>query len=364
MRKMKLPHLHLHNLKQSMHDLFFPSQPEPHGVSGVEEWHEYIDDLRFDGVQLAPRKQPRMYYVVHLFSGVKRDQDIHSLVATMPIPSSGILCPISLDVVLSPTDCDLLRPATQAFWISKARDGFIHMFVMGPPCETWSISRLRQILTGSGPRPVRACAAAWQLWAKPILRLREMAQVRIGNCLLMLCMILVAAQVSTGRFAILEHPMKGEPRYGVDPPSIWKLSSMQLLLRHPNIFSLDIRQGSYGGRSPKPTTLLFAADAKLKATVETVVDQGRTTLVQPPAVQMGRATDHNGYNTAPLKRYPPGLCRTIAKLAYIFAEHGDGTDSTSDDGLHVLAYELETLYQTVGDGIVDGADYCGGAYPA
>lgn len=355
----------LQNLKQSMHYLFFPLEPQQEEALGAEErWHECIDALTFEGVQLAPRKQPRMYYVVHLFSGVKREQDIHSLVASMPTPPSGVLCPISLDVVLSPTDCDLLQPDTQAFWIPKARDGFIHMFVMGPPCETWSISRLRQILTGSGPRPVRACGAPWQLWAKPVLRLREMAQVRIGNSLLMLCMLLAAAQVSTGRFAILEHPMKGEPRYGVDPPSIWKLSSMQLLLRHPNIFSLDIRQGSFGGRSPKPTTLLFAANATLRELVATVVDQGRTTLVQPPAVQMGRASDHNGYNTAPLKRYPPGLCKTIAKLAYVFAEHGEGTDSTMDDGLHALANDLETLYQTVGEGIVDGADYCGGAYPA
>jgi len=176
-------------------------------------------------------------------------------------------------------------------------------------------------------------------------------------------MLLTAAQAVTGRFSILEHPMCSEPRHGIDPPSIWKLSAMQLILRHPNTLSFDIRQGSYGGRSPKPTTLLFAARPGLRSVIESVLDQGRTNLVQPPAVQMGRASDHSGYNTAPLKRYPPGLCKTIAKLSFIFAEHDEGTDSSAEDGLHDLASQLEGLYQTVCEGSVDGADFCGGAYP-
>ena len=94
-----------------------------------------------------------------------------------------------------------------------------------------------------------------------------------------------------------------------------------------------------------------------------VSSRGRTNLVQPPAVQMGRASNHSGYNTAPLKRYPPSLCKTIAKLSFIFAEHSEGTVSSADDGLHDIASQLEGLYQTVCEGSVDGADFCGGAYP-
>ena len=353
----------IHQLRDRMHHEFFPAQASAATASLSDNWPDHIEALDFEQVRQAPRKQPRFYYVVHLFSGVKREQDIHSLVATMPTPPSGILCPISLDVMLSPTDCDLLRPSVQSFWISKARDGYIHLFIMGPPCETWSISRLRHIITGSGPRPVRACNEQWQLWAKPVLRLQELLQVQVGNSLLQLCMLLTAAQAVTGRFSILEHPMCSEPRHGIDPPSIWKLSAMQLILRHPNTFSFDIRQGSYGGRSPKPTTLLFAARPGLRSVIESVLDQGRTNLVQPPAVQMGRASDHSGYNTAPLKRYPPGLCKTIAKLSFISAEHDEGTDSSAEDGLHDLASQLEGLYQTVCEGSVDGADFCGGAYP-
>ena len=188
----------------------------------------------------------------------------------MPTPSSGILCPISLDVMLSPTDCDLLRPSVQSFWISKARDGFIHVFIMGPPCETWSISRLRQIITGSGPRPVEHAMSNGSYGLSQSFVFRNFYKFKLANSLLQLCMLLTAAQAVTRRFAILEHPMCGEPRYGVDPPSIWKLSAMQLILRHPNTFSVDIRQGSYGGRSPKPTTLLFAARPGLRRIIESV----------------------------------------------------------------------------------------------
>ena len=346
---------------ESMRALFFPEEERPGPTAPDADWSQCLDLLSFEQVGFSPSKLPRMHYVVHLFSGVKREHDIHSSVAALPTPASGILCPISLDVVLDRNACDLLCPQVQDFWISKARDGFIHLFVMGPPCETWSISRLRQIVDDQGPRPVRASDDDWHLWAKPVLRLKELLQVSVGNSLLQLCMLLVAVQAIAGRHAILEHPMCGESRYGVLPPSIWRLEAMKLLLRHPHISSFDIRQGSYGGKSPKPTTLLIAAARHLRSTIATILDHGRTNMVQPPAVVMGRADHHPGYNTAPLKRYPPGLCKSIAKLAYVFAEAGALTDPMADDGLHELAANLEGLYQTVVEGATDGADFCGDA---
>ena len=87
--------------------------------------------------------------------------------------------------------------------------------------------------------------------------------------------------------------------------------------RHPNASEsqghteADAPPGPiYGARSPKPTTLLLVHGP---SEPEAIARQYQTTAVMPPPLAMGK--DERGqYRTAPLKEYPPGLCKCLTAL--------------------------------------------------
>lgn len=345
-------------LEQAMKEIYFPAEENPftqEAANDDAEWMERSDDLRYVDFTPSPRRSSRMLYVLHLFSGVRRTNDLHSAVASMPAPPAGILCPISIDVVLD-ASCDLMQDSVQKFWLSCAADGFLFMVVAGPPCETWSVSRLRRLIEGHGPRPLRDSTNDFLLWGLAVLRIREIKQLRIGNRLLQFCLVLAAAQAAVANFFVLEHPQASGLRHGILPASIWRLKSTQLLLRHPLATIFHIRQGLFGGLSPKPTSLLMICPPCLWPIVESILFCGRTNIRCPPPIQMGRADGQTGYRTAPLKRYPGPLCRTIARLSYAFAEKAQVCGGDHDP-VHELAEKLEALYQRSTEGATDGADY-------
>lgn len=70
---------------------------------------------------------------------------------------------------------------------------------------------------------------------------------------------------------------------------------------------------------------------------------------------MGRSETHEGYNTAPLKRYPAALCRALARAAFVCGKHSTQCSGETDP-VHKVAMDLEQLYQVVQEGD-DGADY-------
>ena len=134
-----------------------PSQP-PAPPRPPTTWLDEISELYFANVPGVPRMRTKLLYIVHLFSGTKREGDLHSFVAQLPAPDCGIFCPISVDVVLDEAKCNLLSPKQQKIWLSFALQGALYMVVAGPPCETWSVSRMRFLETATGPRPLRSSA--------------------------------------------------------------------------------------------------------------------------------------------------------------------------------------------------------------
>ena len=206
------------------------------------DWMEDVGGLYFAAGHPIPRVPTRMLYVVHLFSGTKRFGDLHSQIAQQPAPDGGVLCPISVDVVLDEERCDLLSLKQQRFWLRKAREGALYMIVAGPPCETWSVARMRYIETSTGPRPLRDASNDHTLWCLPTLRLKELRQVIVGNALLHFTLLLTALQTFTGNTAIVEHPAASGYRYNRLPPSIWRLKAMAILLLHPNVELHHLRQ--------------------------------------------------------------------------------------------------------------------------
>eukprot|EP00434_Breviolum_minutum_P030641 symbB.v1.2.027095.t1/scaffold2753.1/size71542/7 len=349
----------LEEISRILYTKFYPEEEQPDTYQGCnfEGWERMLDDLSFDPVAPAPPASPRMLYVLHLFSGAKRSGDLHSAVASMPVAPGRVLCPISIDIIFDEKTCNLTHPKVQRFWLEKSAQGLLHMVVCGPPCETWSVSRLRYLVERVGPRPIRSSDDPDLLWGLNTLRLKEIRQLRIGNILLQFCLLLVATQVASVRYAFLEHPAPSGERHGILPPSIWRLPSMLLLLRHPACVTIPILQGLYGGASPKPTWLLLACPPRQQDLVKNILEVGRTQIALPKAVTMGRSTTHAGYNTAPLKRYPAALCRALARAACACGEFSDQCRAEGDDGVYGVAQDLERLYQVVLDDGCDGADY-------
>lgn len=79
-------------------------------------------------------RMPTAYrYVLHVFSGVRREGDLHGALLQYQPPDGTFLFPISIDIVLSGEHCDLLDPKQQKRWLNWAREGAIFMAIGGPP---------------------------------------------------------------------------------------------------------------------------------------------------------------------------------------------------------------------------------------
>lgn len=71
---------------------------------------------------------------------------------------------------------------------------------------------------------------------------------------------------------------------------------------------------------------------------------------------MGRVEGGHGYRTAPLKRYPSGLCLALAKVIFATSGIAPKCMDGSQDDIHPLAVHLEELYQK-SEQTADGADF-------
>ena len=181
---------------------------------------------------------------------------LDSAIADIADVEGAFLFPISLDVVLDPVKGDLLSDDVQSFWLRQVVAGMVLATLAGPPCETWSVSRWRQLEDGSGPRPVRSTEDLFRLiWSLTPLRIRELRQTTVGNKLLQFALLMMGAHAVSGTLGILEHPSAPDAKSTGVPASIWRLPIVQLMRKHPNVGLAHIKQGFFGARSPKPTTV-------------------------------------------------------------------------------------------------------------
>ena len=330
-------------------------EPKPATTQIKPEHLHDLDSLHFAAYETPPPGHPRFHYVLHLFAGAKRQGDLHSAVASLECPPGALLFPVSLDVILDPVKGDLLNAEVQNFWLEKAVQGLIFAVIAGPPCETWSVSRMRQLDGDEGPRPLRSTESLFTtIWALAPLLLRELKQLSFGNMLLHFSLLMMTAQCLSDNIGLLEHPSAAqERRHGV-PPSIWRLPILQLLRRHRNIGLVHLKQGFYGSVSPKPTTFLLACKPSIRDVLVRTLHQGRTTMELPPPLKMQKTA--RGFSTMPLKRYPEGLCKAIAALLAKGAETASPL-GTQDDGISYLADHFHKAYTATRDDGEDGQDY-------
>ena len=276
------------------------------GESGIAAQSECAADIfHREAESLLPLSGPAcqmpifdVHVVAHLFSGHRRPEDLQSVLELKGFKT------ISIDIIFDKTKGNLLRKETFSFFRRALYAGWLKGFVAGPPCETWSKARANAVEGERCPRVVRTASRPF---GKKDLTRREHNQVDLGSGLLGVALHLVSISICCGAVAILEHPEQDEQN--CHAASIWRLPVVRMMHRFANCTSARLLQGHYGGKTPKPTRLLFvnATDE-----LETLIVQGRCTAL-PKRTAVGRKCD-GSWATTELKEYPGGLCRLLAEI--------------------------------------------------
>ena len=240
-----------------------------------------------------------------MFSGRRREGDIQFYLESLfrqGCPDGTTLHVVSLDVVIDETWGNVRCERSKQFWLRGVEQGWILGALCGPPCETWSQARFATLASEhKGPRPLRS---AFELWGLPSLSLKEVAQVAVGNELLLFAIELLFVLAIHSGFGILEHP--AEP---ADPsrPSIWRLPLMRLRSCFSSVRVFDFAQGLLGAATPKPTSLLALNLPSLPK--DTRAHHVCSDLPRRSAIGL---SDKGHWNISPLKEYPPALNRAMA----------------------------------------------------
>ena len=101
-----------------------------------------------------PRCFGRERYLLHFFSGRRRVGDLQFYLDQFSAVDF-VLHTVSIDIVVDSAMGDLMSTATQDHWLCAIRSGFVVGLIGGPPCETWSRARGREIEGRRGPRILR-----------------------------------------------------------------------------------------------------------------------------------------------------------------------------------------------------------------
>eukprot|EP00959_Pyramimonas_sp_CCMP1952_P472704 9500494-Pyramimonas_sp.AAC.1 len=75
-------------------------------------------------------------FVLHLFSGVRRQGDIQDCFDMCVSRFPAKLFILSIDVINDPINGDLTKVESVRLWIRLLKAGYIAAIVCGPPCET------------------------------------------------------------------------------------------------------------------------------------------------------------------------------------------------------------------------------------
>ena len=279
-----------------------------------------------DCVVAVPRIFGRHRVVLHAFSGRRRRGDVQYYMDLLQSAHAEYtLYVVSMDVIVNREWGDATNMDSCEFWWSAIRMKHVIAFIGGPPCETWSQARGKQVETEEapplaqswkGPRVLRTIA---ELWGLPCVSLRELQQLCIGNDLLFFSILCIIELIAVDGFAIMEHP--AEPLHP-EAASIWRTAIIKAILALPQVQCLKFAQGLLGSSTPKPTSLLTVNLPRMMYHLH----QGRVRTELPSAVAIGR-TEQGVWRTTALKEYAPALCRCFAKA---FLEAFDLTEVASE----------------------------------
>lgn len=260
----------------------------------------------------VPRPMVRERYIVHAFSGRRRFGDFQHFVEEFQGQYPDFLVhTISLDLMVDPEWGDVSKAPVREFWINAIKQRMVLGGLAGPPCETWSQARGKDLAPDTesngppfakGPRVVREIDS---LWGKQALALREVRQLDVGNLLLLFTLEMLLHLAVEGGLGAVEHPA---PPADESKASVWRLPILQLMASWPEFSTLDIAQGLWGAKSRKPTRLLLL---NLPTMIPSLRHWQLTSTI-PQGTSTGRMANGE-WSTSSLKEYAPALCAGLAQ---------------------------------------------------
>lgn len=287
--------------------------PSSFGIMQVKE----TERLQWRFLSRAPKKpigQDAPYYVVHLYSGRRREGDFHSWMSTLLQQRPDLpVRVLSIDTAIH-SSMNIHSTKLWTFLMEIAKAGRLVALLLGPPCETWSAARFETLIDQAlgdrarrAPRPLRMADAPWCIQG---LSLRELLQLSVGNALLLRGLWLGLVVALNSGAVVLEHPaMPHEPC----KPSIWRTALVLLLVRRPNaVFYLkSIQQWRFGSPGVKPTTFLCA-----NLTLDESLAQFALGDVQKPSAPLIGLSSTGVFRTSAAKEYPSALNRALANAMF------------------------------------------------
>ena len=287
--------------KQGLPRVPVEQRPPPRQHQDSKE--EDLSSFYYDGTDVTvPCQMPQALVVLHLFSGRRREQDLQWQLEQEAVRQNCMIFVVSLDLAVDAQRGNLASSTTKEYWLMKIRDGFVFGFVVGPPCDTYTRSRFRK---DCGPPPIRSGRYPWGIRG---IAHKFHQQLMLANGFAQFALTLMLHAVIFGLRGLLEHPA---PYQEPDSCCIWDLLAVHLLRAHPAVDFFVIRQGEYGQISAKPTGLLAAnMPGFTPSFAQSKLPRKDWNL---NSITMGRAASGKGYNTAPLKEYPPAMNLAIAR---------------------------------------------------
>jgi len=264
--------------------------------------------------------QMPMLYILHLFSGQRREGDIqywieHQL--NLPLHRAFCVVVLSIDIVNDAVMGDLTRQDTLALWVRMFRENRVIGLIAGPPCETWTVARFMAVEgMRNPPPPLRSLG---EIWGLRNLSKKHRQQVTIGNELLRATLVLCVEAHTSGAFAIVEHP--GEPTWVPEAPSIWRSTFINHFKVHLEADLVDFDQCATGADSKKPTCLMAINLPALRTNLRALPGQGFCNHGRKAHKALKGLAEDGTWKTAPAKQYPSGMCKVIsgAVMDFIFA---------------------------------------------
>ena len=261
----------------------------------------FVVDCNFRALSLDCVPKQRAKYVLHLFSGRRREADIQYWIEELARQTNQSVICLSFDLAID-EKCDLLDTSAQSWLRQMIKAGRILALIAGPP---WSRARgvcLKDESSASQPRVLRSSQEPWGMIG---LSQREHTQCIVGSRLLQFTIILVLDCIRAATGCLLERP--DEPEDDASLASIWRLKVLRAMLALLPMRKLRVWQGQFGAKSPKPTALMVHG----LRTLEERLEQQRSS--EMPATRSIGRTAEGIFATSELKEYPPRMCLSIAR---------------------------------------------------
>ena len=176
------------------------------------------------------------FLVIHLFSGRRREKDVHAYLHELGANEGMQMLVLSMDTAVSQEFGNLaLNAASWKALLQLYHAGVVAATLVGSPCETFSEARFYSLppddegKVRSGPRPLRSAEALFGLEG---LSLRELKQCHTGGNFFQQAAFVLSLHMAFGGCFVSEHP--AQPR---DPsrPSVWTSALIEVLRRHPAV---------------------------------------------------------------------------------------------------------------------------------